>query len=329
MGERSPRTTEVFMLRLFLVSLLILFLPACAHFGGKPAESLYGDLSNPAMPKGPGYLGPKEMMKLGENKWRIPETSFMFYPKGWVMGPIESWYKPCTDGRPISLNRPSWDNSCEDDPSIRHDCFVPVRLFVIPWGGGEVEVGVPKQGYFGDLKPGYKYLPKVEFCEGKIHVRDWINKRVLVFDYSGRVVERYEDEGKCRCESSLPEHRRVPTSKEALRVLYRDVQGTIFEVGGTYEPGGSLEMVDLKTYKTTCRIWFPGTRYVFFPFNDEIGEYRYCDDDFKACVTDRKDISDSNAGWIRNYHTYLDNDAHVFTIDAEPEGLTIYLYQPK
>lgn len=159
------------------------------------------------VPAHPTYLSAKDMAARGKNPYGVPETSFAFYPEKWEPGEKNEAgrskeehleyagallkargeradYIPFCPG-----GVPSWDRSCGDPPHIRHDCFSVERLFVVPWGSGEGEVGLMDKG--ADPKTGWRWIPSVKSVGGlgsNIEVTDHVTERILIFSWNGRYL---------------------------------------------------------------------------------------------------------------------------------------------
>jgi hypothetical protein len=154
---------------------------------------------------GKTYVSAAEMKARGANSFGVPKSSFVFYNKNYVpdtenragrnyQEQLEYEKGLIAGGRNIHLssklrpaNAPSWDRSYNDTESVSNDCMSIERLFVIPWGSGEGEIGM-KQGsdVIWEPMPGFRK-------DGRVFIWDRADNDLLEYDFGGRLLSKTQN----------------------------------------------------------------------------------------------------------------------------------------
>lgn len=226
----------------------------------------------------PSYVSAAEMKERGKNSFGVPASSFVFYPERYEPGKTNATgntreefeaFKTAAiaEGRPVVCygftpsKTPAWDSSFCDSPAIRHDCFSMERLFLVPWGSSEQEIG---------KAPGSEIIlfPSTSFSRaGNIAIWDRARERILVYDQAGQRIAVQENaksepgfDWDINADNGFSKH------EGELEFLAtnggRDLgaQGFVDEINGTFvshNPGEMISVVDLRAGKVICRVYFP------------------------------------------------------------------------
>jgi hypothetical protein len=165
-------------------------------------------------------------------------------------------------------NAPQWDRSCGDPPTITHDCFIPERLFVIPWGSGEGEVGIAGPAMEGK-KTGL-WVPEVGYKkDGGIFIWDRANNRNLIYSNNGIFVETHpNDQWHAVPEWDIysdPQYHLIQGRDEFLethdlgyivKILDKDHYVLVVKT----QSGFKLVLVDMAKQAVSCRVYLaPGS----------------------------------------------------------------------
>ena len=261
----------------------------------------------------PAYLGPissQQMLEMGKNDFGVPATAFSFYPQDWT----PKYWK---ENPKVFSDAPMWDGSEADPPSVSHDCFVPSRLFVIPWGSGKGQVGIPKGTFQMGMQAnpdlsyydGCRFLPDVQFVAGReIYVWDWVNQRTFVYDYNGTILQSFE-------QSDFDFYRTVDVSDKfylASAGVFRTPQGTWFNVEGDTFQGGVITTYNPSNKATECKVYFPGESAHFIDSKDSTDNFCIRQPDQQA-----------------SYSATIDDDANIMLVRFSNAGVEIWRYQEK
>lgn len=156
---------------------------------------------------------------------------------------------------------PAWDDSYNDPPSIRHDCFTVERLFVVPWGSGEGEVG----RLTGDAKTIYE--PELYVgADGGIGLLTEVDQTIKVFDVQGKQTAQrtvnylsdpyvtYED-----CNIGVDELRKLGPANGSWSLGDGFAVGVVFSYHPTSDGSWTILATDEKTGQTRCKTYGPPT----------------------------------------------------------------------
>lgn len=219
------------------------------------------------VPAAPSYVSAAEMKGRGKNSFGVPESSYIYYPRDFKPSKFDlqghtadDWaaHTQATGIRFRPSNMPSWDHSNADPLDIEHDCFLIEKLFVVPWGLGEDEVGRS----LGDDKIKF---PAIGYTRaGEILVWDQPRLRQLVFNQKGEVVRIVGNASSCPgLDWDINEIGGWSGNLDELNFLVAsgDIgqQSQIFDSQNFYVGWreGKLISADIRKQKVTCRVYLP------------------------------------------------------------------------
>jgi len=254
----------------------VLFACGCASPSVKPDKMVDGST---------GYISSAEVLKHGENSFGIPATSFAFYYEGFKPAPPYPEFKSSCPS-----NMAIWDRSCTDAPGVTHDAFLPERLFVVKWGSGKDEVGVPAGGWTKPEYMGLHAVPNLVFLKNKrIEVGDLANNKTIIYNWDGSVAESFDTYMPSVLKAqkledtfiSDEEKKDVVCKLDSAKcmTINKTLKGQYFWYGANSHYGGIIECFDPKKGEKTSSIYLPS--------NDEYVFYEGIDKDFSLVVLDK------------------------------------------